>query len=58
MDVLDILEHHVHRNVAQLKLRDHQYSGCALMIAKMRSTSSTSLPRSGSIAALMVFSFA
>jgi len=57
MDVLDILEHHVHRNVAEFELRGHQYSECALMMRKMRSTSASSFPKSGSIALLMVFSF-
>ena len=33
--------------VSQVDLRDHQYSGCSLMIAKMRSTSALSLPSSG-----------
>src|ERR1700730_4340123 len=42
MDVLDVLQNHVNCNVAQLELRDHQYSLCALRIGKMRSTSATS----------------
>src|SRR5688572_1092600 len=42
MDVLDVLQHDIDRNVAQVKLRRHQYSGCALMMTNIRSTSSTS----------------
>src|SRR6478672_11506639 len=41
MDVLDVFEHHVHGYFAKIDLRDCQYSACALMIAKIRSTSST-----------------
>jgi hypothetical protein len=39
MDILYILQHQVHCDVAEFELRDHQYSRCALMIGKMRSTS-------------------
>src|SRR2546425_4611653 len=42
MDVLDVLQNHVHLDVTQLELRHHQYSPCALMIRKMRSTSASS----------------
>src|SRR5439155_665108 len=42
MDVLDVLQDHVHLDVAELDLRHHQYSPCALMIRKIRSTSASS----------------
>jgi type I restriction enzyme, R subunit len=42
MDIPNVLQNHIHRDVAQLKPRDHQYSCCALTIKKMRSTSATS----------------
>src|SRR5205814_427048 len=42
MDVLDVLEHHVHRDLTQVQLGAHQYSPCALTMWKMRSTSPTS----------------
>src|SRR5580692_664591 len=41
VDVLDVLEHNVHRNPTQIELRCHQYSRCALTTKKMRSTSAT-----------------
>ena len=47
MDVLDVLEQHIHRDFAEVQLRDHQYSFCALMIRKMCSTSATLFPSSG-----------
>src|SRR5215510_10390113 len=42
VDVLDVLEHDIHRDVTERDLRDHQYSLCALMMRKRRSTSATS----------------
>jgi len=30
VDILDVLEDDIHRNVAQVKLGRHQYSVCAL----------------------------
>src|SRR5262249_41061967 len=42
VDVFDILEYDIHRYITKRHLRDHQYSFCALMMRKMRSTSATS----------------
>src|SRR5438034_4373923 len=55
VDVLDVFPYYVDGDVAQFQLRRHQYSPCALMITKIRSTSDRSF-RSGSNAALMMFS--
>src|SRR3990167_9494787 len=56
MDVFDVLQRHIHRDLAHFYLRDHQYSLCALMMRKMRSTSASFLPKSGSNSPLMMFS--
>src|SRR5262249_18777021 len=42
VDVLDVLEHDIYGDITERDLRDHQYSFCALMMRKMRSTSATS----------------
>ena len=42
VNVLDVLEHHVYCDITELDLRGHQYSFCALMMRKIRSTSATS----------------
>ena len=42
MDVLDVLEDDVDRDVAKLDLGRHQYSVCALTMRKIRSTSASS----------------
>src|ERR1700730_1598701 len=42
VDVLDVLQDHFHRYLTELKLGHHQYSFCALMMRKMRSTSAAS----------------
>src|SRR5262245_48013760 len=42
VDVFDILEHDIRGDITERDLRDHQYSFCALMMRKMRSTSATS----------------
>ena len=42
MDVFDVLQDHIHRDLAECESRDHQYSLCALMMGKARSTSATS----------------
>src|SRR5688572_668743 len=39
VDVLDVLQDHVHGEVAQLDLRNNQYSARAFMTRKIRSTS-------------------
>ena len=39
MDVLDIPANDINGDITKLDLRSHQYSGCALMIRKTRSTS-------------------
>src|SRR4051812_7128411 len=36
VDVLDVLEHHLDGQIAELDLRAHQYSACALTIRKIR----------------------
>ena len=50
MDILDVLQHHINRDVPKPQLVDHQYSLCALMIGKIRSTSPTSRSTSNSAA--------
>ena len=41
MDILDVLEHYIDRESSELKHCAHQYSACALMMRKIRSTSAT-----------------
>src|SRR5215475_11956893 len=42
VDVFDVLEHDIHGDTTDRDLRDHQYSFCALMMRKIRSTWATS----------------
>lgn len=42
VDVFDLLEHDLRGDIAEHNLRHHQYSFCALMMGKRRSTSFTS----------------
>jgi hypothetical protein len=42
VDVFDVLANHGHGHVAELDLCGHQYSVCATMIGKMRSSSVSS----------------
>src|SRR5262245_28327898 len=46
VDVLDVLELHLHPRATKLELCCHQYSPCASTILKMRSTSATSFNKS------------
>src|SRR5690606_23550289 len=41
VDIFDAFLHHIHRDVTQRNLHNHQYSFCCLIIRKIRSTSST-----------------
>src|ERR1700693_2325723 len=42
VDIFDVLEYDIRRDFPEIELRYHQYSLCALMTRKMRSTSAAS----------------
>ena len=42
MNILNVLEHDIHFDTSEIELGSHQYSLCALITEKMRSTSISS----------------